>query len=87
MEVERNRVHSIEVIEFHLSVLVSAFGPLSGRIVVNFTNGVAFFSLFLDSILDFSRICEDMREKVFSAFDRARRVVSWCPLVHVCSPH
>ena len=37
MELERDGVHSIELIKFYLFVWVSAFGPLNGRIVVDFT--------------------------------------------------
>ena len=51
-KIERNRVHSIELVEFYLIVWVSAFDPLNGQIVMDFTNDVPFFSLFLD----FSRI-------------------------------
>ena len=48
--------------------------------VVGFTKCVAFFSLFFDSILDFSVVCGGVREKVNSPFDRARQVLSWSPL-------
>ena len=37
MKMERNWVHSIEPVDFYLSVRVSVFGPPNGRIVVNFT--------------------------------------------------
>ena len=54
--------------------------------MVGFTKCVAFFSLFFDSILDFSGICGGVREKVNSAFDRARRVLSWFLLLRLWSP-
>ena len=44
--------------------------------MVEFTKCVAFFQLFLDSILNFSVVCGGVREKVNSAFDRARPVLS-----------
>ena len=54
--------------------------------MVGFTKCVAFFSLFFDSILDFFGICGGVRENVNSAFDRARRVLSWSFLLHLWSP-
>ena len=50
------------------------------------TKCVAFFSLFFDSILDFSVVCGGVREKLNSAFDRARRVLSWSLLLRLSSP-
>ena len=41
--IERNRIHSIELVEFYE---VSAFGSLNKRMVVEFTIGVAFFRYF-----------------------------------------
>ena len=49
--------------------------------MVDFSNGVPFFALFLCRILDFSRVCQGLSEKVISALDRARRVLS-----HVSPP-
>ena len=37
MEMERNRVHSIELVEFYLGPPCSMFGPLSERIVAGNT--------------------------------------------------
>ena len=54
--------------------------------MVGFTKCVAFFSLFFDSILDFSVVCGGVRGKVNSAFDRARRVLSWSFLLRLWSP-
>ena len=45
------------------------------------------FSLFFDSILDFSWVWGGgIRGKVNSAFDRARRVLSWSLLIRFWSP-
>ena len=44
------------------------------------------FSLFFDSILDFSWVWGAIRGKVNSAFDRARRVLSWSLLIRFWSP-
>ena len=54
--------------------------------MVGFTKCVTVFSLFFDSILDFSRVCGGVRGKVNSAFDRARRVLSWCFLLLLWAP-
>ena len=54
--------------------------------MVGFTKCVAFFSLFFYSIWDFSGVCGGVREKVNSAFDRARRVLSWSLLLRLWSP-
>ena len=64
---------------------ISGLGPLDGRIVVGFTKCVV-FSLFFDSILDFSWVWGGIRGKVNSAFDRARRVLSWSLLIQFWSP-
>ena len=37
MKIERNVIHSIELVDLYLPVWVSAFDPLNGRIVVDFT--------------------------------------------------
>ena len=55
MEMERNGIHSIGLMEFYLSVYVTAFGPLNGRMMVN---GVPFFSLFLECFGFFSGLRE-----------------------------
>ena len=49
-------------------------------------NVYGFFSLFFDSILDFSGVCGGVRGKVNSEFDRARRVLSWSLLLRLWSP-
>ena len=54
--------------------------------MVGFTKCVAVFSLFFDSILDFSGVCGGVRGKVNSAFDTGRRVLSWCLLLPLWSP-
>ena len=54
--------------------------------MVGFTKCVAFFPFFFDSILDFSVICGGVREKVNSAFDRARRALSICIGLRFWSP-
>ena len=53
---------------------------------MGFTKCVGFFSLFFDSILDFSVVFGGVRGKVNSAFDRARRVLSWSLLLRLWSP-
>ena len=44
------------------------------------------FSLFFDSILDFSWVWGGIRGKVISAFDRARRFLCWSLLMRFWSP-
>ena len=54
--------------------------------MMGLTKCVAFFSLFFDSILDFSGVCGSVSEKVNSAFDRARRALSVCVDLRFWSP-
>ena len=54
--------------------------------MVGFTKCLASFSLFFARILDFSVVCGGVRGKVNSAFDRARRVLSWFLLLRLWSP-
>ena len=58
MEMKRNRVYSIELVEFYLSAWVTAFGSLDERIVLDLTKSLPFFALFLENIWHFSRIPE-----------------------------
>ncbi len=73
-------MHSIELVELYLDLSLVKLGLTLRRIALGFTEIFGFFKVFLgffSSILGFSPVRGGLFEKVNSAFDRARRVLSW----------